>query len=216
MEKYKVEEKIQHLEDIDLSGTYSYADYLKWDIDERLELIKGKIFPVTGPSTRHQRVSMKVSANLYNYLESKTCEVFTAPFDVRLTRNAVDDKLITTVVQPDLCVICDPAKIDSKGCVGAPDIVVEILSPGNNRKELKNKYDVYEEAGVREYWVFHPEAKLFFKYVLNETGKFESSRVLTSGDEVTSPILPGLSLSLDEVFRDLMLASFCKPGHTHL
>lgn len=200
--EYRVEEKIQRLEDIDLSGTYSYADYLKWDIEERLELIKGKIFPMTGPLTRHQRVSMKVSANLYNFLENKPCEVFTAPFDVRLTRNAVDDKLIHTVVQPDLCVICDPAKIDAKGCVGVPDIVVEILSPGNNQKELKNKYEAYEEAGVREYWIFQPEGKLFFKYILNETGKFESSRVLTSGDEVTSSILPGFRLILDEVFID--------------
>ena len=202
MEKYRLEEKIHRLEDIDLSGTYSYADYLKWDIEERLELIKGKIFPMTGPLTRHQRVSQRVNGNLYDFLKNKTCEVFTAPFDVRLTRNTIDDKLIHTVVQPDLCVICDPAKIDTKGCIGAPDIVVEILSPGNNKKELKNKYEVYEEAGVREYWLLQPEGKLFFKYVLNEIGKFESSRVLTSGDEVTSSVLPGFRLVLDEVFID--------------
>ena len=202
MEKYRLEEKIHRLEDIDLSGTYSYADYLKWDIEERLELIKGKIFPMTGRLTQHQRVSQRVNGNLYDFLKNKTCEVFTAPFDVRLTRNTIDDKLIHTVVQPDLCVICDPAKIDTKGCIGAPDIVVEILSPGNNKKELKNKYEVYEEAGVREYWLLQPEGKLFFKYVLNEIGKFESSRVLTSGDEVTSSVLPGFRLVLDEVFID--------------
>ena len=202
MEKCRVEEKIHRLEDIDLSGTYSYADYLNWDIEERLELIRGKIFPMTRPLTRHQRVSQRVNGNLYDFLKNKTCEVFTAPFDVRLTRNTVEDKLIYTVVQPDLCVICDPAKIDAKGCVGAPDIVVEILSPGNNKKELKNKYEVYEEAGVREYWIFQPDGKLFFKYVLNEIGNFESSRVLTSGDEVTSSVLPGFNLILDEVFID--------------
>jgi Uma2 family endonuclease len=202
MEKYTTDTEVSKFEDIDLSKTYTYADYLKWTFDERVELIKGRIFPMTGPATRHQRVSQRLSAKLYNFLEKKFCEVFTAPFDVRLPRRSKDDKEILTVLQPDICIICDPLKIDKRGCLGAPDIVIEILSPGNNQKELKNKFEVYEEAGVLEYWIIHPEEKTFMKYTLNADGKFQPSLLLTLGDEVSSPILPGFSLILDEVFRD--------------
>ncbi len=137
--------------DLDLDKSYTYADYLKWQFDERLELIKGKIFKMSpAPSASHQNIVATVSGELYQFLKGKPCKVFPAPFDVRLTRT-VNDTQVTTVLQPDVCVICDPAKIDARGAVGAPDIVVEILSPGNNNKELQTKYDVYEEPGVQEY-----------------------------------------------------------------
>jgi Uma2 family endonuclease len=190
------------LSDLDLSKTYTYADYLKWTFDERLELIKGKIFKMSpAPGSLHQIISSAVSNELYNYLKGKPCRVFSAPFDVRLIRRSINDKDIITVVQPDISVICDPTKIDDKGCVGAPDIVVEILSPGNNKKELQNKFEVYEEAGVLEYWIIHPLEKTFLKYELIE-GSFRASRLLTLGDDVTTPILPGFSLSLDELFAE--------------
>ena len=202
MEKYTTDTEISKFEDIDLLKTYTFADYLKWPFDERVELIKGKIFPMSGPGTSHQRVSQRLSAKLYNFLENKSCEVFTAPFDIRWPRRSKEDKEILTVLQPDICVICDPSKIDEWGCIGDPDIVVEILSPGNYQKELKNKYEVYEEAGVLEYWIIHPEEKTFMKYSLNVDGKFQLSHLLTLGDEITSPILPDFTLSLDEFFRD--------------
>jgi Uma2 family endonuclease len=190
------------LSDLDIDKTYTYADYLKWTFEDRLELIKGKIFKMTpAPGSSHQRQSGTIHARLYNYLENKPCEVFSAPFDVRLPRLSGNDKEIITVVQPDICVICDPNKVDDKGCLGAPDIVVEILSPGNNKKELKNKYEVYEESGVLEYWIIHPQEKTFLKYTLTG-GEFQPSKLLTLGDEVSSPILPGFSLSLDELFAD--------------
>jgi len=191
------------LSDLDINKTYTYADYLKWTFDERLELIKGKIFKMSpAPGSVHQIVSGAVFNELYNFLKKrKPCRVFSAPFDVRLPRRSVDDKEIVTVVQPDICVVCDSQKIDSKGCIGAPDIVVEILSPGNNKKELQNKYDVYEEAGVKEYWIIHPVEKTFSKYVLTD-GRFQPSRILTIGNEVTTPILPGLSIDLEELFSD--------------
>lgn len=188
--------------DLDLSKTYTYADYLKWTFDERLELIKGRIFKMSpAPGTSHQSVSGAVFNELYNYLKGKPCRVFSAPFDVRLTRKLGDDKNIVTVVQPDICVICDTLKIDEKGCIGAPDIVVEILSAGNNKKELQNKYEVYEEAGVLEYWIIHPLEKTFLKYILTD-GCFQPTRLLTIGDEVTTPVLPGLVIGLDELFAD--------------
>lgn len=190
--------------DLDLTKTYTYADYLKWTFDERLELIKGYIFEMSpAPAEFHQRISVIVGNELYNYLKGKLCNLYMAPFDVRLVRKTLDDKQITTVVQPDICVICDLKKIDKKGCLGAPDIVVEILSPGNNKTELQNKYEVYEEAGVKEYWIIQPEEKTFFKYVLDESGQYQPTRLLTLGDEVTSTILPGFALNLDEVFADL-------------
>ena len=203
MGDYKFEDKISNFEDLDLSGTYSYSDYLKWEFDERLELIRGKVFRMSpGPNTFHQQVSGVVYNTLYNYLKNKPCRVFVAPFDIRFPRRSNDDQEIMTVLQPDICVICDPAKVDERGGIGAPDIVIEILSPGNNKKELKNKYDVYEEAGVLEYWILHPVERTFLRYTLDENRKFRVSDFLTLGDEVTIPILPGFSLSLDEVFED--------------
>ncbi|WP_419803560.1 Uma2 family endonuclease [Mucilaginibacter sp.] len=189
--------------DLDLTKTYTYADYLKWTFDERLELIKGKIFPMSpAPAEIHQRVFGKVFVKLHIYLTNKPCAVYSAPFDIRLIHRFKKDQEITTVLQPDICVICDTGKIDDRGCLGAPDIVVEILSPGNNKKELKNKFEVYEEAGVKEYWIIHPQEKTFFKYVLDEAGNFQPTNLLTFGDEVTSPILPNFALNLDEVFAD--------------
>jgi Uma2 family endonuclease len=188
--------------DLDLNKSYTYADYLKWQFDERLELIKGKIFKMSpAPSVAHQRISGRVFLKLGNYLAGKPCEVFNAPFDVRLTRT-INDAQVTTVLQPDVCVICDPAKIDARGAVGAPDIVVEILSPGNNNKELQNKYEVYEEAGVQEYWIIHPSERTFLKYTLIN-GTYMASRLLTGGDNETTPILPGFVLDLEELFRDI-------------
>jgi Uma2 family endonuclease len=188
------------LTDLDLTKSYTYADYLKWTFDERLELIKGKIFMMSpAPGPLHQRLSLRIGRWIGNYLEGKPCEVFTAPFDVRLPRRSVNDKKIVTVVQPDVCVICDINKIDDKGCIGAPDIVVEILSPGNNKKELQNKYEAYEEAGVIEYWMVYPTESTLLRYTLI-AGHFQTLRPLTIGDEVTTPLLPGFTLSLEELF----------------
>lgn len=201
MKKYEADKTVSQFEDIDLSKTYSYSDYLKWEFDERLEIIKGKLFPMSpAPSSNHQRVTGSIFYELFGFLKSKPCQVFIAPFDVRLPRKSKDDKDILTVLQPDICVICDSAKIDVKGCIGAPDVVIEILSPGNNKKELKNKFEVYEEAGVSEYWIIHPDEKTFFRYTLDNDGRYQPSRLLTLGDEVTTLVLPGFVLNLDEVF----------------
>jgi Uma2 family endonuclease len=104
-----------------------------------------------------------------------------------------------TVVQPDICVICDPSKLDDKGCIGAPDIVVEILSPGNNSKELRNKYEVYEEAGVKEYWIVSPQDQTFLVYTLIN-GSFKPSKLMASGETVVSSVLPGFQLQLSAIF----------------
>jgi Uma2 family endonuclease len=192
------------LSDLDLSKTYTYADYLQWTFEDRLELIKGKIFKMTpAPASVHQRLSWIISGELYNYLKGRPCKAYTAPFDVRLPRKGeYDDKKIFTVVQPDICIICDPLKVDVRGCTGAPDIVVEILSPGNNQKEVRNKYDVYEESGVSEYWIISPQDKTFLKNVLTD-GRYQPTRLMTTGDIITTPILPGFELDLETVFAGI-------------
>jgi Uma2 family endonuclease len=192
---------MMELADLDFTKDYTYADYVLWTFEERLELIKGKLFRMSGPNTMHQRLATRITGLLFNYLKGKSCEVFAAPYDVRLPRLSKDDKDIITVVQPDVCVVCDPYNLDERGCIGAPDIVVEILSPGNNKKDLNFKYHVYEESCVQEYWVVVPQEKAFFQYVL-KYGKYQTARPLTIGDEVITDILPGFALSMDELFAD--------------
>ena len=189
--------------DLDLNKSYTYADYLKWNFKERVELIKGKIFRMSpAPNRMHQGLSGYIFNSLYNHLAGQKCKVYSAPFDVRLPVKTKDDKDIITVLQPDICVICDKSKLDNRGCIGAPDIVVEILSPINNVIELKNKYDVYEQAGVPEYWVVSPQDKTFLVYTLT-TGKYVPSRLMVEGDIVFTSVLDGYSLNLKEMFEDI-------------
>lgn len=189
--------------DLDLNKTYTYADYFKWKFEERVELIRGRIFKMSpAPSRIHQKLSGHIFNKLSNFLEGKKCEVYAAPFDVRIPRKSKDDKDIITVLQPDICVICDSSKLDARGCLGAPDIVVEILSPGNNTKELKNKYEVYEEAGVKEYWVVSPQDENFVVYTL-KNGGYVASRQMVAGDVVTSSVLDGFALNLEQLFAKI-------------
>ncbi len=185
-------------------GEYSYADYLTWQLDEVVELIKGKVFKkaAAAPKRIHQKVSLKLASLLLNFLEGKTCQVYEAPFDVRFPKKSKKDNKIQDVVQPDISVICDPTKLDDRGCLGAPDLIVEILSPGNNRLELQNKYELYEENGVQEYWLIHPEQQTVLIYSLI-SNRYQPSRLLTSGDCVESKAIPGFVLDLEVFFRDM-------------
>jgi Uma2 family endonuclease len=193
--------KVLALEDLDLSLTYSYAHYLNWLFDDRVELIKGKVFKMSGPTRMHQQVSIHISSMLFNFLLGKPCKVYSAPFDVRFYKDSKADKDIYTVLQPDICVICDLTNLDDKGCIGAPDIVIETLSPGNNKMELLHKYGIYEEFGVKEYWVVSPGDKTLLKYSLNVLGKYQPSKLFTLSEKVYSDVLPGFELNLDAVFE---------------
>ena len=188
------------LADLDLNKVYTYADYFKWEFEARVELIKGKIYEMSAPNRLHQKISTYLNAMFFNYLRGKKCGVYAAPFDVRFPRKSKDDKDILTVVQPDICVVCDESKLDERGCIGAPDIIVEILSPSNNKKELKYKYDLYEEAGVKEYWVVFPIYETIEVYVL-QNGVFLPSRPFVAGDTIGSSVLEGFTLDLAELFE---------------
>ena len=198
------DEPVMMFEDIDASLTYSYSDYLNWLFPERVELIKGKVFKMSpAPSSLHQEISTNILVAIANFLKHQPFKVYAAPFDVRFPKESKADKDVYTVLQPDICVICDKSKLDYRGCIGAPDLIVEIVSPGNNRKELHNKYRVYEEFGVKEYWVVSQSRQTILIYTLNERGKFCPSQIYTLGEKISSSVLPGFELALDDVFGDL-------------
>ena len=188
---------------LDLDKKYSYADYLTWQFQDKLELIKGKIFKMSpAPSTSHQKVSGNLHGMMWNKFKQHPCNLFAAPFDVRLLdkKKSSLDQEIYTVVQPDLCVICDDAKIDERGAIGAPDLVIEILSPGNSNKEMKYKFDLYEEAGVLEYWIVNPADKTVFIYILREN-QFIGMHPLIEEDNIQSKLFPELDFKLEAIFN---------------
>lgn len=194
---------ITNINQLDLDKTYSYADYLLWKFQERVELFKGKIFRMSpAPSSFHQRVSLNLTGYMWNSFKNQSCNLYIAPFDVRLLdkKKSTIDKEIYTVVQPDLCVICDENKIDEKGAVGSPDLVIEILSPGNSKKEMKYKFDLYEEAGVLEYWIVNPADKTIFIFVLKDN-QFIGLHPLIEEDTIKSPLFPQLDFCLEEIFN---------------
>ena len=190
--------EITSLNQLDLvNGIYSYADYLVWKIKERVELLKGKILEMSAPSPIHQEISGNLQGALFVFLKNSKCKLYTAPFDVRFPQKG--ESQVYTVVQPDLCVVCDLEKIDSKGCVGAPDLVFEILSPGNSKKEMKSKFALYQEEGVREYWVVDPERELVFVYVA-ENKKFKPT-IPIADDYVYSTIFPDFKIHTSDLFH---------------
>lgn len=195
---------ITSISQIDMGGKYAYSDYVKWQFDEFVELIKGKIFPMSAPMSRHQRIVGNLHGIFYNYLRRKNCEVFIAPFDVRLpTYNALGELLddTSTVVQPDICVICDRSKIDERGCVGVPDMVIEVLSPSSAKKDLNEKFNLYEEVGVQEYWVVFPEAKMISVYLL-ENAKYALLGHFEKTGKVPLKVLPELEIDLEDAFEN--------------
>jgi len=194
---------ITSLDQLDPNGSYTYADYLLWQFSERVELLRGKVRQMAAPSRKHQKVSRNIQHFLSNALWKSTCQMYSAPFDVRLTRfSKLKNQEVTTVVQPDLCVICDPAKLDDRGCIGAPDLIIEILSPGNSRTEMRDKFELYQEAGVLEYWIVSPAESTIQVWKLNEQGFYIGLPPVVEGDLLTTPIIPNLEVDVTEVFED--------------
>ncbi|MDR0669511.1 MAG: Uma2 family endonuclease [Treponema sp.] len=177
---------------------FTYADYKAWDLNEgeRFELIEGTAYAMAAPNDFHQDILVELSRQMGNYLRGKPCKVRPAPYDVRLFY--AEDESDDTVVQPDISVICGEEKRGPEGCRGAPDLVVEILSPSNTASEYIRKFNLYMKAGVREYWIVSPESKTVQSFVL-QNGAYMGT-VYDSGAALPSAVLEGLSITLADVF----------------
>jgi Uma2 family endonuclease len=175
---------------------YTYADYLTWNDGKRYELIDGEVYMMSpAPSISHQEISGGLFSEMFNYLKGKSCKVFAAPFDVRLNAETGDN----TVVQPDISIVCDMDKIkDGKSCKGAPDMVVEILSPTTVRRDRIDKFKKYLEAGVREYWVIHPEERNVLVYLLKDEQYV--SQAYSDTDTISVSVLDDCRINMAEVF----------------
>ena len=182
---------------------YTYADYLTWPDDARYELIDGEAFLMApAPLIEHQEVAGDVYHQLRNQLDGKACRPYIAPVDVRLPRKDEADAAIDTVVQPDVLVVCDPSKIDRRGVRGAPDWLLEVLSPSTAAHDQIAKRRTYERAGVREYWLVHPGDRTLTVYVL-DNGQYGRPDIYELKDETPIGVLPGVSIAWDALIERL-------------
>jgi Uma2 family endonuclease len=188
---------------------YTYTDYLEWDEDVRAEIIDGAVYAMSPPATYHQMISMSLATKIANFLEGKSCKVFAAPFGVRLSPK--EDRSDDIVVEPDIAVICDVSKLDERGCNGAPDLIIEILSPATAQKDRFFKFNKYLEAEVREYWIVDPETKMIQIHLLDHGRYITSVYGICDPDDENQKyvsdlapvsILPGLIIDLKQIFGE--------------
>jgi len=184
------------------NGKYTYADYKTWPDDECWEIIDGIAYDMSpSPRRKHQKVSFEISRQIGNALTGKLCEAYNAPMDVKLSAMPEkEDHDIDVVVQPDILVVCNPDKLDEEGCKGAPDWIIEILSPSTAYKDENEKLLLYEKYGVREYWIVQPGAKMVFVYILNDMGKYKKPNVAKEDELINSYAVPDVQIDLSKVF----------------
>jgi Uma2 family endonuclease len=186
---------------IDFNKVYTYGDYLKLEIDEMVEIIRGKIFRMSpAPRIKHQGINGNLHGIIHTYLKGKKCRVFHAPTDIVLPIANKKRTKSTTVVQPDICVICDPKIIEEAAVFGVPDFVIEIVAGKDVKRDTQYKYSVYEEAGVGEYWIVFGEMRFVEVYIL-ENGKYQRLNAFSEDDIIPVKTLPGLSISIDDIFE---------------
>lgn len=190
---------------LDDKKRYTYADYLTWLDNKTRELLDGFVRLMSpAPTLTHAQISGKIFYSFMNYINDKKgkCQAFSAPFDVRLPQkpDEIADDKIYTVVQPDICIVCDETKLDRRGCLGAPDLIVEIISPSSLKYDLNDKFNLYEAAGVKEYWVVSPEAKSVNVFILQDNGKYDSGAVYEEEIEIPVKTLSGLILHTTQIF----------------
>jgi len=193
---------VSSFEQLNLDKYYTYQDYLTWTFPERVELFFGRVLRMSpAPNRTHQKISGNIFVAISIHLKNSKCETYSAPFDVRLPVSLQKGKS-DTVVQPDIVVICDHTKLDEQGCNGAPDIVIEILSPGNSKREMKDKFELYEVSLVKEYWIVDPIHQDVTIYTLDQENKYIGSRPYLEGDSIPSSVLKGFRIEASEVFRE--------------
>jgi len=180
---------------------FAYSDYLTWIDEKRWEIIQGAAFDMTpAPNTEHQRISMYLSIQIGNYLKGKSCSVFSAPIDVRLAENTSTDEETINVVQPDLLVLCESSKIDDRGIKGAPDWIIEITSPSTLKHDFGTKLLLYQNYGVREYWIIDPFTKNIHTFTLDNNGKYNPGNIYKGEDVIIPGNFPDLKIIPNEIF----------------
>lgn len=178
---------------------YSYADYLTWNEDGRWEILDGVPYMQAAPSRIHQEISMELATQFHTYLKGKKCRVFAAPFCVRLDVEKNDNE-IKNVVEPDITIVCDNSKLDERGCNGAPDMIIEILSPSTGKNDKLIKFNQYEKAGVKEYWIVEPDQKLVSVFLLQSTGRYGRPEIYSEEDSIKVSIFKDLEIDLKTIF----------------
>lgn len=191
---------------LDINKRYSYADYLTWFDNVRRELIDGFIKLMSpAPTRKHQLVSYKFVHHMGNFLVKKPCQIYYSPSDVRFPKNKKDknDKEIFTVVQPDIFIVCDLSKLDDKGCLGAPDMIIEIISPKSSKRDIKDKFEIYEQNGVKEYWIVNPNEEYVSVFFLDENEKYKLVGMYAEDDKIPVNIFNGeLEIDLLQIFEE--------------
>ncbi len=187
-----------------ISQHFTYSDYLTWPDGERWEIIDGEAIAMSpAPGRRHQQLLGELFRQFANHLKGKSCKVFAAPLDVRLSeRTGLTDEKIDTVVQPDIIVVCDNNKLDERGCNASPDLIIEIVSPSTSKNDLTIKFDLYQRHGVREYWVIHPAEQTLLVYKLEEDRLYGKPDRYAWDGKVPVPMLGDLEIDLVEVFAE--------------
>ena len=181
---------------------YTFADVLTWDEGERVEIINGEAFMMATPSSRHQELSGELFRQLANFLVGKRCKVYPAPFGVRLfERDGDKPEDVDTMVEPDISVVCDRGKIDKRGCKGAPDLIIEILSPSTRRHDRLVKLNLYQRAGVLEYWMVDPDNQSVQVFTL-DGGMLKIREDYGAEDIAKVNVLEGCFIELEKVFSE--------------
>jgi Uma2 family endonuclease len=175
---------------------YTFADVLEWADDVRAEIIGGELYMMATPERVHQAISRDLLIPLGVFLKGKPCEVYSAPFCVRPF--ARDDFSDNTYVEPDIAVICDLSKLDKWGCRGAPDFIIEIVSPSTARVDREVKLELYQRIGVREYWIVDPERRQVSVHIL-ASGRYTAA-AYGENDTLAVSVLPGCAIPLRDVF----------------
>lgn len=180
---------------------YTYADYVTWPEDERWEIFDGVPYMQAAPTWQHQAICTGLTSQFYGYLGGKPCRVFAAPFDLCVPeKNEMDEEISNIISQPDVTVICDESKLRKTGYFGVPSLIIEITSPSTARNDKLIKFNKYEQAGVKEYWIVEPETKLVSVFILQENQRYGRPQVYSEEDQIRVSLFPELMIDLASVF----------------
>jgi len=187
----------------DKGQKYTYKDYLTWPEDERWELVDGIAYMQSTPSWQHQAICLELATQFTNCLRGKSCRVFTAPFDLRLPEETEKDEDTQNVLQPDIVIVCDKSRLKGTGYYGTPELIIEITSPSTSRMDRLLKFNKYEKAGVKEYWIVDPEGKFVSVFILQANARYGRPELYSERDKIKVSIFPDLEIDLAPVFEHI-------------